>query len=145
MTYSKLSTTKRHPTVASAIITTEIRRPHNQLFRQSCQYVINYCIDVAEEVSPTAVSYEHFRIPRTSILLLDAFHISVAQHSKRGLGRLTVEVSRSHTIRHTHTHTQTRCDSSAPVISPSQRPLPTQHINTKDEHSRPQRDPNSRS
>jgi len=91
-----------------AIITTKIRRPHNQLFRQRCQYVTNCCIDVAKEVSPTAVSYEHFRIPRTLVLLLNSFHISVAQQPKWGLGRLTVQVSRSPTIRHTHTNTRAR-------------------------------------
>ena len=32
----------------------------------------------------------------------------VAQQPKECLGRLIVEVSRSHTIRHTHTHTQSR-------------------------------------
>ena len=84
------------------IITTETRRRHNQLFIQRCQYVTNYCTDVDEEVSPNAVSYEHFQIPRTLILLLSSFYISVAQHPKWGLGRLTVEVSRSHAIRHTH-------------------------------------------
>jgi hypothetical protein len=35
------------------------------------------------------------------------FYFSVAQQSNSGLGRLIVEVSISHTIRHTHTHTQT--------------------------------------
>jgi len=32
----------------------------------------------------------------------------VVQQRIWGLGRLIVEVSRSHTIRHTHTHTHTR-------------------------------------
>ena len=72
---------------------------------QRCQYVTNYRTDVAEEVSPTAVSCENFQIPRTLTLFLCSCYISVAQHPKWGLGRLTVEVSRSHTIRHTHTHT----------------------------------------
>jgi len=31
----------------------------------------------------------------------------MVQRPKWSLGRLTVEVSRSHTIRHTHTHTHT--------------------------------------
>ena len=31
------------------------------------------------------------------------FYFSVGQQHKSGLGRFTVEVSRSHTIRHTHT------------------------------------------
>jgi hypothetical protein len=55
---------------------------------------------------------------------------SVAQQPNSGLDRLTVAVSRSHTIRHTHTHTHThiRYDSSKRVISSSQRPLPTQQI-----------------
>ena len=70
---------------------------------QRCQYVTNYRTDVAEEVSPTAVSCENFQIPRTLTLFLCSCYISVAQHPKWGLGRLTVEVSRSHTIRHTHT------------------------------------------
>ena len=39
---------------------------------------------------------------------------SVAQQPKAGFGRLIVEVSRSHTIRHTHTHTH----SHAPSITP---------------------------
>jgi hypothetical protein len=34
-------------------------------------------------------------------------YFSVAQQPKSGLGRLIVEVSRSHTIRHTHTHKHT--------------------------------------
>jgi len=34
--------------------------------------------------------------------------LSVTQQPTSGLGRLTVEVSRSHTIRHTHTHTAGR-------------------------------------
>jgi hypothetical protein len=33
--------------------------------------------------------------------------LSVALQPKSDLGRLTVEVSRSHIIRHTHTHTHT--------------------------------------
>jgi hypothetical protein len=33
---------------------------------------------------------------------------SVAQQPNSGLGRLTVEVSASHTITHTHTHTRAR-------------------------------------
>ena len=43
-----------------------------------------------------------------------------------GLDLLTVDVSRSHTVRyaHTHTHRCTRWDSSGRVISPTQRPLP---------------------
>jgi hypothetical protein len=50
---------------------------------------------------------------------------SVVQQPNSCLGRLFVEVSRSHTIRHTHTHT--RWDSSEQVISFTQRPLPIQN------------------
>jgi hypothetical protein len=35
-----------------------------------------------------------------------ADYFFVAQQPNSGLGRLTVEVSGSHTIRHTHTHTR---------------------------------------
>ena len=49
------------------------------------------------------------------------------------LGRLIVEVSRSHTIIHTHTHTQSDC--SEEVIKSSKRPLLTQHtVNTTQEY-----------
>jgi hypothetical protein len=40
---------------------------------------------------------------------------------------------------HTHTHTDTRWNSSGRVISPSQRPVPTQD-NTTDKHPCPERD-----
>jgi len=43
------------------------------------------------------------------------------QKPKFGLGRLSIQVSIS------HKHTHTRQDSSARVISPLQRPLPTKH------------------
>ena len=43
-------------------------------------------------------------------------YFSVAQQPNQDLGRLIVEVSGSHTIRHTYTHT--RYDSSERVISP---------------------------
>jgi len=72
----------------------------------------------------------------------------VAQQLKAGIGLLIVEVSKSliithtrtharaHARTHTHTHTHTWYDSSEPVISPSQRPLPTQHTtNRGDDHS----------
>jgi len=36
------------------------------------------------------------------------FFFSVGQQHKLGLGRFLVEVSRSHTIRHTHTHARAR-------------------------------------
>jgi len=48
-----------------------------------------------------------------------------------GPGLLTVEVSRSHIIRHTHT----RWDSSERVISSSQRPLPTKQTQETNVHS----------
>jgi hypothetical protein len=48
---------------------------------------------------------------------------SAVQQPDSALGRLVVDVSTSHTIR----HTQTRYDSSERVISPSQRPLTAQH------------------
>jgi len=58
----------------------------------------------------------------------------VGQQHYSDLGWLTVEVSRSHTIR----YTQNKHDSSGRVISPSHRPLPTYHITiTRDEHSCP--------
>jgi hypothetical protein len=57
----------------------------------------------------------------------------VGLEPKSGLGRLTVDVSRSHTIRHTN-----------PIeLIPSHRPLPTQHkTSTRGEHPYPQRDSN---
>ena len=48
--------------------------------------------------------------------------LPVALQPNSGPGRHTVEISRSHTIR----HTRARQDSSERVISSSQRPLPTQ-------------------
>jgi hypothetical protein len=53
----------------------------------------------------------------------------IAQHNtnRNFFCGLTVQVSRSHTRRHTHPHTQntqTRLDSSGRGISPTQRPLP---------------------
>ena len=60
-------------------------------------------------------------------ITVDLTYFSVNQQPHSGLDRLTVEVSKSHTIR----HSWTRYDSSERVISPSQRPLSTQHT-TKD-------------
>ena len=55
----------------------------------------------------------------------------MAEKPSSDQGPLTVDVSRSHTIRHTYTHTYTRQDSPDRVICSSQRPLPTRHtINT---------------
>jgi hypothetical protein len=74
-----------------------------------------------------------------------SFPLSVTQQPNTDLERLSVEVSISHTIRHahTHTHTHTRWDSSLPVISSSQRPLPAQRRTyTRDGHICPQRDSN---
>jgi hypothetical protein len=68
---------------------------------------------------------------------------SVAQKSKSNLSHFTVEISRSHTIRHAHAHTHTharararvRYNSSALVIGSSQWPAPKQHTtNTRDKH-----------
>ena len=57
--------------------------------------------------------------------------------------RLTVEGPKRHKIRHTQTPGTTP---SVRVISPSKRPLPTQHTtNTRDEHPCRQRDSNPRS
>jgi hypothetical protein len=68
--------------------------------------------------------------------------LSMALTAQLGPGRLIVEYSRSHTIR----HTKKAMDTSQGVISPSQRPLPTQHTtNTRDEHSRPHWGMNPRS
>ena len=61
------------------------------------------------------------------------------QQSNSSLRRLIVEIFGS------HTDTHIRYDSSEWVISPSQRPLPTQHTtNTKDENPCIQRDSNPR-
>jgi hypothetical protein len=58
---------------------------------------------------------------------------------KLDIGFVIIEVSKSHTIR--HTHIQSHYDSSVRVISCSQRPLSTRNTaNTRDEHPCPQRD-----
>jgi hypothetical protein len=63
------------------------------------------------------------------------------QQPNSGLDRFTVEVSRTHTIRHTHS----RYDSSERVISSSQRPLPKHHTaHTTDKYTCPQRDSSRR-
>jgi hypothetical protein len=67
---------------------------------------------------------------------------SLALEPNSDLGPLIVEVSRSHTTR----HTRTRQDSCERVISFSHRPLPAQHtVSIRDEHPCPPRDSNSRS
>ena len=64
--------------------------------------------------------------------------VSVALQLITGLGRLVVEVSRS--------HTHNVQNSSVRVIRLSLKPLPAQHTtNTKDEHPCPQRESNPRS
>jgi len=79
-----------------------------------------------------------------AVKIAESHSFCVAVKPKLGLGRLSVKVSRSHT--HTHTHTHTRQDSSERVISPSQRPLPTQHTRDKrGEHLCPQRGSNKQS
>jgi hypothetical protein len=62
------------------------------------------------------------------------FFFPLALEPKSGLGRLTVDVSRSHTVRHTR-----------PVgLLPLQMSLPTKHrTSTGNEHPYPQRDSNS--
>ena len=79
---------------------------------------------------------------------------SVVQQLSLAVGRLIVEVSRSHTDRQTHTHTHThthtpintRQDSSKRVISSSQRMRLTQRTtHSRDEHPCPQRDSNPQS
>jgi len=61
---------------------------------------------------------------------------SMVQKPNSGVAHLTVEVSRSHTIR--HTYTQSRYESSELVISSSQRPLLTRNTtNSRDEHPCP--------
>jgi len=51
----------------------------------------------------------------------EQFFVSVAQQPKSSLGRLSVEVSRSHTIRHTHTHTNTHALGRTPLNEQSAR------------------------
>ena len=54
----------------------------------------------------------------------------MSQQFNLGLSTLIVEVYMYH--KQTHTHTHTRSDFSERVISPSKRPLPTQHtLNTR--------------
>jgi len=70
--------------------------------------------------------------------------VCVAQQLKSGLSRLIFEVSKSLII--THTRARTLYDSSEPGISPSHRPLPTQHTtNRRDDHSCLHLDSNPRS
>ena len=57
-----------------------------------------------------------------SLMHMDVSSFFFTQQSNLGLGRLTVEVSNSHT-----TDTHTRQDSSVRVISTSQEPIPTHH------------------
>ena len=67
----------------------------------------------------------------------------MAVQTKSEVGCLGVEVSRSHTIRHTHTHR--RWGSPGRAISSSQRPLPIKCITlTKKEDTCYQRDSNPR-
>jgi len=70
----------------------------------------------------------------------------VALQSTLELGNFVFEFSRSHTLRysnthartHTHTQTHTPYGSAERLISPSQRPLQTQHkTNTRKEHPSP--------
>jgi hypothetical protein len=85
---------------------------------------------------------DHLFTAATLLVVAHIYFFSVAQQPNSGLGPPIVEVSRSHTIRHTHArariHTHIRQVFSEQVISPSQRLLPTQHtINTRDEHPYP--------
>jgi len=55
--------------------------------------------------------------------------VTIIQQSKYGLGCLTVEVPRLHTIRHTHTHTALLCTSDQPVAQAAT--YTTQHNTTQ--------------
>jgi len=67
----------------------------------------------------------------------------MALEPKSGTGRFSVEVYRSHTIRHTHTHTHLAW---LLWTSGHPKPLPTQHTTNKtDERPYPQRHSNPRS
>jgi len=56
--------------------------------------------------------------------------VTIIQQSKYGLGCLTVEVPRLHTIRHTHTHTALLCTSDQPVAQAAT--YTTQHNTTQE-------------
>jgi hypothetical protein len=99
-------------------------------------------LQVATSVFPckhhsATVLHSHFiHLPSTLY-----FSFPMALQPNSALGRLTVDVSKSHTIGHTRTHTHTRahtharthahahtrCGPSEQVISSSQTPLPAQH------------------
>jgi hypothetical protein len=68
-----------------------------------------------------------------------AYHASLVQQPRSGLGQLIVEVPRTHTIRHTH---------SLGLLLTNDQPVeeaPAYTTNTRDKHPSPQRDPNPRS
>jgi hypothetical protein len=70
-----------------------------------------------------------------------AYHASLVQQPRSGLGQLIVEVPRSHTIRHTHTH-------SLGFLLTNDQPVeeaPAYTTNTRDKHPSPQWDSNPRS
>jgi hypothetical protein len=83
--------------------------------------------DIDEKRKITSVSTVHVIKAYAGVAAeLQVFFFLVAKQPNSGLGSLIVQVSRSHT--HTHTHTPVR------VISPSQRPLRTQHTTNTREH-----------
>jgi hypothetical protein len=67
------------------------------------------------------------------------YYIYLVQQPNSGVSRFMVEVYTSHTVIQTHT----RQDSSQPVISSWQRPLPTHHTtNTREQNPCPKRNSN---
>ena len=64
------------------------------------------------------------------------FFFPMAQHPNCGAVRLTVEVSRSHTIRHTHTHTHTHTQPVGLLIKSDQPDTEAATYTTHNKHKR---------
>ena len=107
--------TKKLPIAFSDPISNENKRT---LHKKLPFFGVSECLKYSEVIASSSnASAMYIQLNR---------RFSVA-YSQLGPGELNVEVSRSHTIRHTHS----RQDSSVQVISPSHRPLITQHIKTQ--------------
>jgi hypothetical protein len=128
--------------------------PHRGLYQRKIQ--LFYLISKWDSVNGSLNNQQRFSAHITLNLFNknDQYHLyifSMPQQTNLSLGRLIVEVSRSHTIRHTHgrarTHTHTHTHTVG-LLWTSDQPVAeaaTYTTNTTDEHPCPQRDLSPRS
>ena len=101
-----------------------------------------YCSSISYMFQPQQVTITP--IQHYVIIFNNFLPLPLVLQPLSGVGRLTAEVYKLHTIRHIHTHTQQ--GSSERMISPSQWQIPTLYAtNTREKHSSHQRDSKSRS